>query len=253
MQVAVMKNKEWLTAYSLIWKFFDLIYPPECIACGKIGYRCCPSCWEKRERYDENICSICGNPFQPGSFCDFCLPPSSPLEKVRSVGEYEGILRIFILALKYQRNIGLAELILPDLIQVITKAHFEFDLIIPVPLSKIRQRERGYNQVTLWGRLLSKSLNLPLSSSALKRERNTESQVNLSAGKREENIRNAFSANADFIHGKNILLLDDVITTGATLNECARTLKDAGAFHISALTIARSSKKEKNNQGGRNV
>jgi len=250
MQIVQYKNTNWLKAYSLAWKFLDLVYPPECVHCGKIGFRCCPVCWEQRSLYDQKICQICGKPLGQNSVCADCLPLSSPLEKVRSAGEYDGVLRDFILSLKYQRNIGLAELILPDLMHVLTNTCFQFELLIPVPLNKFRQRERGYNQVTTWGKLLSNGLDIPILSTGLKRERNTASQVTLSVEERLENVCDAFSANSEMIAGKNILLLDDVITTGATLTECARTLKQAGAKHISALTIARSSIKKGNDKGG---
>jgi competence protein ComFC len=160
------------------------------------------------------------------------------------LGEYDGVLRDFILALKYRRNLGLAELILPDLIQCLSHSHLEFEMLIPVPLNKTRQRERGYNQVVVWGRLLGRTIGIPLISSAVIRELNTPSQVSLPADKRWENVQNAFSAKTDLVNEKNILLLDDVITTGATLIECAKTLKKAGAKKVSALTIARSSIKK---------
>ncbi len=249
MQIALNKNNGWLKAYSLAWKFIDLVYLPECVCCGKIGYRCCPDCWDKRVLYSNDICQKCGKPSPQKTICIECTSTSSPLSKIRSLGEYDGILHDFIIALKYYRNIGLAEMLLPDLRQVIENAQFNFDMIVPVPLNKIRQRQRGYNQVAVWGKLLSESLKIPLSMHVLKRERNTASQVNLSAEKRMKNVLGAFSANPDRINGKNILLLDDVITTGATLNECAAMLKEGGAEQIFALTIARSSIKTKGEGG----
>lgn len=253
MQIALHKNTNWLKAYSLAWKFIDLVYPPECIGCGKIGFRCCPDCWDKRILYDQNICQTCGKPLHQASICKNCISESFPLEKIRSVGEYEGVLHDFILGLKYHRNIGLAELILPDLTRTLANSHFNFEMLIPVPLNKTRQRERGYNQVAVWGRLLSNTIGIPMDSSAIIRERNTVSQVTLPAEKRAENVSGAFSAKSDIVNGKNILLLDDVITTGATLIECAKVLKNAGVKQISALTIARSSIKKVKNKGGIHV
>jgi competence protein ComFC len=253
MQIALYKNTNWLKAYSLAWKFIDLVYPPECICCRKIGFRCCPECWNTRVLYDQNICPTCGKPLRQTSICQNCAVEFFPLEKIRSLGEYDGVLRDFILALKYQRNIGLAELILPDLTRALANAHFNFEMLIPVPLNKTRQRERGYNQVTVWGKLLSKTIGIPIISSAIIREQNTVSQVTLPAEKRSENVHGAFSAKSDFVNGKSILLLDDVITTGATLVECANVLKNAGAKQVSALTIARSSIKKVKNKGGIHV
>jgi ComF family protein len=253
MQIALHKNTNWLKAYSLAWKFIDLVYPPECIGCGKIGFRCCPDCWDTRGLYGQDICRTCGKPLYSSLTCVNCISESSPLEKIRSVGEYDGMLRNYILALKYHRNIGLAELILPDLCRTLINSHFNFEMLIPVPLNKTRQRERGYNQVAIWGKLLEKMIGIPMDSSVILRVRNTISQVTLPAEKRSENVRGAFSVKSDIVNGKNILLLDDVITTGATLIECATVLKNAGAKQISALTIARSSIKKVITEGGIHV
>ncbi|MGV8027144.1 MAG: double zinc ribbon domain-containing protein [Anaerolineaceae bacterium] len=253
MQIAQIKNTNWLKAYSLAWKFIDLVYPPTCIGCGKIGFRCCPECWSTRSLYDQAICPTCGKPLHQSSLCENCAAESFPLEKIRSVGEYAGVLRDFILSLKYHRNIGLAELILPDLTKTLACSHFNFEMLVPVPLNKTRQRERGYNQVAVWGKLLSNTIGIPMVSSAITRERNTVSQVTLPAEKRSENVRGAFSVQFDVVNGKNILLLDDVVTTGATLIECAKVLKNAGAKQVSALTIARSSIRKVKNKGGFHV
>ncbi len=249
MQIALNKKTGWLKAYSLAWKFIDLVYPPQCICCGKIGYRCCPDCWGKRILYNENICQKCGKPLPKKAVCSDCKTSPSPINRIRSLGEYNGVLRSLILALKYQRDIGLAEMLLPDLAQVLSCTQFVFDCIVPVPLNKIRQRERGYNQVVIWGKLLSEFLRVPMIPHALIRTKNTVSQVTLSADKRIQNVRNAFSVQPEYVRGKNVLLLDDVITTGATLTECANQLKQGGAEQIFALTIARSSMKPKKSGG----
>lgn len=157
---------------------------------------------------------------------------------------------MFITAMKYERNIGLAELILPDLVPIFDQAHYQIDMVVPVPLSKKRERERGYNQVALWGRLFALQINCEFTPAALRRIHDTRSQVSLSSEQRWENVRDAFSANASLIRGKNILLLDDVITTGATLHECTKTILQEGARSVSALTIARSSIKNTKPKGG---
>lgn len=157
---------------------------------------------------------------------------------------------MFITAVKYERNIGLAELILPDLARTFEQAHFQIDMIIPVPLSRRRERERGYNQVALWGRLFALQNQSDFIPAALQRIHDTRSQVSLSSEQRWENVRDAFSANASLVRGKNILLLDDVITTGATLYECTKEVLQKGAHSVSALTIARSSIKNTKTKGG---
>lgn len=250
MQIAHNTHTNWLKAYSLAWKILDLIYPPVCIRCGKLGFRCCPDCWATKATYDGNICTICGQPLTHPSLCPDCTAVPPLLEKIRSLGEYVGVLSDLILGLKYHRNIGLAEFVIPDLVRLMAASQFQFDILVPVPLSKTRQRERGYNQVTVWGKLLSATIGTPMLTSALYRHQTTISQVDLPVEKRWENVRGVFSAVEEWVIGKNILLLDDVITTGATLAECAKVLKEAGANRVSALTIARSSPKKDKNQGG---
>ena len=245
MQIARHTQINKLKAYSLAWKYIDLIYPPRCIVCGKIGFRCCPQCWEDRKLYSTSICEKCGKPTTGGELCRQCKKDTPPLKKIRSLGEYNGVLQIFITALKYERNIGLAELILPDLAQVFDQAHYQIDMVVPVPLGKKRERERGYNQVTVWGRLFALQLHLKFAPTALQRTQDTLSQVSLSSEQRWENVRGAFSANPTQVQGRNILLLDDVITTGATLYECTQTVLQNGANSVSALTIARSSIKKR--------
>ena len=250
MQIALYKNTKWLKAYSLAWKFVDFIYPPQCIQCRKIGYRICPTCWQQRIYFSEEICDICGSPLRKNSRCEKCVTTSQSPDKIRSLGPYRGILRNYILAMKFKRDLGLPELILPDLVALMERSNFSFDYLIPVPLSKKRLKQRGYNQVAVWGVPLGKMIGSPLNTTILTQNKETTSQVSLSADERWKNIHGAFSVNTDQIRGKNIVILDDVITTGATLNECARVLRKAGARKIFALTIARSTIKNQHYQEG---
>lgn len=117
------------------------------------------------------------------------------------------------------------------------------DLIIPVPLHRSRLRERGFNQAVLLGKKLSCQLGVPLHIATLKRIRYTEPQIELSAAERQLNVKGAFSViDPALVTGKRIVLLDDVMTTGSTLNECAKALKTAGADLVIATTVARAPK-----------
>lgn len=245
MQIAQNKDTKWLKAYSLAWKCVDLIYPPQCICCGKIGYRVCSTCWQQRVYFTDKICKICGKPIQHSSICEDCASKPAALEKIRSLGPYKGVLRDYILAMKFKRDLGLPELILPDLAALIEKTDFEADYLVPVPLSKKRLNQRGYNQVSVWGIPLSKMVGVPLMTSILAQSKETVSQVTLPAEQRRENVHGVFSVISDQVRGKDILILDDVITTGATIYECAEVLRKAGARKISALTIARSTIKNR--------
>jgi ComF family protein len=121
--------------------------------------------------------------------------------------------------------------------------HHDLNLIIPVPLHRSRLRQRGFNQAVLIGRELSRHLALPMAPDALIRTRATEPQIELSAAERRVNVRGAFSVKCpESIAGKRILLLDDVMTTGSTMDECSKELKKEGAAKIIALTIARTAR-----------
>jgi ComF family protein len=115
------------------------------------------------------------------------------------------------------------------------------DLIMPVPLHRARLRSRGFNQAVLLGEIISRNNNIPMDRDNLKRTRWTEPQVNLSANERRTNVKDAFSVrDAARVQGSSILLLDDVLTTGSTVEECARVLKSAGAARVSVITVARA-------------
>jgi ComF family protein len=120
-------------------------------------------------------------------------------------------------------------------------ADFRTDLIVPVPLHKKRLRQRGFNQAILLGEILSQQSGIPLQRNNLQRIRWTEPQVNLSAAARPGNVKGAFAvADSGAITGKNVLLIDDVYTTGCTVSECSRVLKNAGAAGVAVLTVARA-------------
>jgi ComF family protein len=114
------------------------------------------------------------------------------------------------------------------------------DLITSVPLGLVRFRERGYNQATLLARPIALFLNIPFSSKALLRTRETRTQVGLSVNERMENMTGAFLAKNELVQGKNILVVDDVATSGATLNSCAKALLDGGALKVYGFSLARA-------------
>lgn len=116
----------------------------------------------------------------------------------------------------------------------------QFDIVIPVPLGRERLKERGYNQANLLAHPIALQVNRPFTPQALFRSRETGSQVGLNAQERKQNVKNAFQGRPSLVAGKRILLVDDVATTGATLSECSTALKQAGAEHVIALTLARA-------------
>jgi ComF family protein len=144
--------------------------------------------------------------------------------------------------LKYRRDLGLGEVLARHLILIAEENTLPQDVIIPIPLGKRRRNERGYNQAALLARPLALALNISYRPRALKRIRETKSQVGLSFAQRRENVSGAFEAVPKLVSGRRVLLVDDVMTTGATLEAAAQALKNAGAADVQGLTLVKTVK-----------
>jgi ComF family protein len=136
--------------------------------------------------------------------------------------------------------LGLGEKLAQPLIKLLLANNWEIDLITAVPLDAARQRDRGYNQSLCLARPLAWKTGLPIVSSTIKRIKKTKSQVGLSLEDRKINVAGAFSAEPKLVYGKSILIIDDVVTTGSTINSCAEALMKAEALRVYGLTLARS-------------
>jgi ComF family protein len=143
-------------------------------------------------------------------------------------------------AIKYGHNFFLARHLTGMLLSAMEGCDWQVDLITAVPLSPRHERSRGYNQAALLAQPLADLLKLPYLGKAIRRSRETRSQVNLNLAERQLNVSGAFSANPDLVRGRRVLIVDDVYTTGATLNECARALKDSGAKEVYALALCKA-------------
>jgi ComF family protein len=174
------------------------------------------------------------------ALCGPCRQDEPAFERLRSFGAYDAELRQLIVLLKYNKIRPLAQLLGGWLATVVEQnpALAEVDALVPVPLHPRRRRARGYNQAELLAHELVKWLKKPVAPRALERIKDTPSQTGLTPLQRIENVRGAFACRAKLDLGR-ILLVDDVCTTGATLNACARTLKRAGAGEVMAATVAR--------------
>jgi len=178
--------------------------------------------------------------------CSFCksdggISEDHKIPMVRSLGRFDDYYKELIHRFKYGKKIPLGKRLAQRLGETINSdpRFLKSDFLIPVPLHKSRYRERGFNQSEIVAEEISKIAGLPLLKNALIRKKNTKDQTNLSFQQREENVKGAFVVTQpEIINGKRIVLVDDVITTGATLSECARTLKQAGAEKILGMTIA---------------
>lgn len=225
----------------------DLVYPPVCAICGSPEENLlCTTCMGQLEKIQQPCCLLCGAPVSaPVADCYECRNRGFFFEKARAYGLYEGKLGEMIKKFKFK---GIRELhgVLASFIHQTYQECFEnerFDFLESVPLSKKRLRERGFNQSELLAKSLSLRTGIPLSG-ALVKMRETPDQTRVdSYEERQGNVKDAFAVkDGDVMRGKSILLIDDVYTTGATVNECAAALKRGGAYQVCVLTLARSVK-----------
>jgi len=217
----------------------DFLFPPACAGCDRFSYRFCPSCYQDIiAPPTKNCCKKCGD-FLVEDSCPHCSSNHFMFESIVSLGIYRTSLRQAILQLKFHRNLGLGDEFAPHLKQLLHLTGWDIDQVIPVPVSAQRRKERGFNQAEILAYPLALSTNLPYSSKALLKTKEAHSQIGLSFSERMQNIQEAFKASS-IVQNKNILLVDDVITTGATLNSCTQALLIAGAKKVYGLSLART-------------
>jgi len=230
----------------------DVIFPPTCLSCETVLHEggtkpFCEACAEKISPISPPLCTLCGSPFPaPGGIdhvCGDCLKEPPSFDLARSAGRYDGPLLEAIHRFKY-RSRTTAGVLLGRWMAARPWPGFrpaDYDLLLPVPLHAGRLRQRGFNQAVILGRAVAASLSIPFDTAALQRGGHRDPQVGLGRRERRANVRGAFVASLPGrIAGKNIVLLDDVYTTGSTVRECARVLKKAGAAGVAVLTLARA-------------
>ena len=159
---------------------------------------------------------------------------------MRSWAVFDEPIQSALHTMKYRRNIGIGDSLARQLAEFVRRLGWDVDLLIPVPLGKIRLKERGYNQVGLVAQPLAYEVGLQYVPNALWKSRETRSQVGLSISQRRENVQKAYQTDPEIVKRKSILLMDDVATTGSTIQSCTETLLSAGADSVYALTIARA-------------
>jgi competence protein ComFC len=236
-----VKNQIAIFANEFFWTAIDWLYPPSCGGCGVFGERWCPTCAKNTTIIlQSSVCPICGIPQNAGLICQQCHVNPPPFKATRAWAVYEGGLRKAIHSLKYSRNMGLGILFSRYLTLTLKTLNWPIDLIVPVPLNPKRMGERGYNQSNLLAKPVAWAREIPYSTRALLRTRNTRSQVGLNAHDRHSNVQGAFLARNNIVSGRNVLIIDDITTTGSTIASCAQALIDAGAKEIYGLTLARA-------------
>jgi len=224
------------------WKsiFLDLLAPPECAGCGVLGIPYCAGCLAETRLLKFLACPTCGELVRVRGKCSACrlFPPS--FAAVSSFALYAPPFRKVVVALKYQGDVSLGHYISGVVFRSLEAQRWPVDLGVPVPLGAARRKKRGYNQVNLFASPLCRRLGIPCEPNALARIQETRSQVGLSSQERRYNLRKAFQADSERVTGKNVLLFDDVFTSGATANECSTALLEAGAKSVFVFTLARA-------------
>jgi ComF family protein len=234
----------------------DLVFPALCPVCQTtLGADrrdpLCGPCWHAITRLGRPRCYVCGAaspaatvddasaPAPAARPCAACTAAPPPYDYARSAALFEGALREALHAFKFSGKRALArplgDLAAEHCVATLAEA---IEAVVPVPLARARERERGFNQAELLAQRVARRLGVPARPRWLARVRATRPQSDLAASERRANVRGAFRA-APEVSGRHVLVVDDVLTTGATLGECARALRDGGARRVGVLTVAR--------------
>lgn len=234
-----------------IGAFTDLLYPAECLACtehlpNRDTVHLCEACLSEISKFEGEVCRKCGHPWGPFAAverrCPNCRNRRLHFERAVSVGRYKSSLKNLVCGLKFGREPVYAVPL--GLLMADTLRRYDLersaDMLIPVPLHPRKQIERGFNQSELLAAQVGRRVGLPVCVENLRRIRPTPSQTHFSRRQREKNVRGAFVVRRpQEILDRSVLLVDDVMTSGATTSECARVLYGAGAQRVIVITAAR--------------
>jgi ComF family protein len=236
----------------LIGSTLDLLVPRRCVSCGAYGGAFCLTCRSEMVLPSYPLCWHCGRslqlvpPVEPSEIpplCPDCSRGNGPgsLTRLRAIALHEGTTRLAIHALKYQGQRHVARALGDMLARYLQGWANEVDIIIPVPLERQRERERGFNQAALLARRCASQLRLPYLPRALIRQRATRPQVGLSRQDRRENVLHAFvpGRQARLVAGKHVVIIDDVLTTGSTMNAAGAALASLYPSSIVGVAVTR--------------
>ncbi len=217
----------------------DLLFPRWCIGCGKEGSYICRDCRRGLPFISPPVCVYCGRPLGHEALCRGCDNAPAQIDGIRSPFVFSGIIRQAIHELKYRNLRTLAPSMAGLLNDYLTENPLPGDVLVPVPLHRKRLRERGYNQSALLAGELGKLSGLPVITGCLVRQSYTAPQArSVAVADRRKNVAEAFACRDSRLKDKRVILIDDVSTSGATLNACAAVLKDAGAASVWGLVMA---------------
>ncbi len=232
------------TLYQKFSQSLDLLLPPSCVHCKAANSWLCQTCFSKIPFITTAVCKRCGTPTPVDAplLCRQCKNnPLQYIDGIRVASYFEdNPIRSAIHALKYRNHRAFTAVLGEILTNTYQQYCLAADVIVPVPLHKSRLRERGYNQSRLLAGQLGNLLGLPINTVTLQRIRKTESQMALGADERHKNVADAFACSDKQLQNQKILVVDDVCTTGSTLDFCAAALKESGATSVWGLTLAKA-------------
>ncbi len=237
----------------------NILFPPACLACNELVEQqgaLCSECWNQMEFCTGSACDICGYPFEyqmdHHTICGACIQQPPPYSRARAVFRYNHVSKQLVTSLKYHDKTHIVPYVAEWMVRAGQDILDEADYIIPVPLHRRRLWARRYNQAALLSKHVSRKTTVPVFYNALQRMRYTPPQAGLNYKQRMKNVQGAFQVEAKCrfrIKNKRIILIDDVLTTGATVKACARALLKAGAQRVDVLTLGQTIKGDFENDG----
>ena len=229
-----------LRSGKLIELAVDSFFPRRCVGCGKGGGFLCPECLGKLPRLVPPLCPHCGRPQASGIVCPSCRQRQTKIDGIRSLFRFDEVVRKAIHELKYRNLKAISPCLAELLADYLRSNPLPGEALVGVPLHPRRLKERGYNQSSLLARELGRRIDLPVIEDCLIRVKQAQPQVRaVDVEERRRNVADAFVCRDEKVSGKQIILIDDVCTSGATLESCAAALKNKGAASVWGLTLAR--------------
>lgn len=220
-------------------RLLDLVFPTRCVSCKRVNQVFCSTCLATVQTVPSPVCPRCGNPLVSArTACLHCSARPPVITRIQSVCWHEGALRDALLALKYAHRREVALPLAQLFGDTFSSSNENFDFVTSVPLHPAREQERGYNQAELLAQHAAAARRLPYLR-VLRRTRATADQIGLDAPARRANVAGAFTADPSQCAHKTVLIIDDVCTTGATLNACATALFQVNARAVYGMTVAR--------------
>jgi len=239
-----------IRAKPLVNTVLDIVFPPRCMGCAApvaSAHSLCSDCWKSLRFISEPMCHCCGHPFELAveahMLCAECLKESPAFVQARSALYYDEASKRHVLGFKFHDHTELMPLLSEWLVRASGDMLPHIDFLVPVPLHWFRLWRRRYNQSALLCYAVSEKTGIPVAPDALIRAKHTTPQSQLTRLQRLENVKGIFKVRPSIIsriENKNILLIDDVMTTGATIKACTRTLLKAGAGRVYVATVART-------------